>query len=307
MLYNCPSCDFNSDNINSLRIHASKRHHISSEDLYLHVILSGVKPTCKCGCGSTTKFNGLVLGYSEYVRGHAARVNNNWGHNESAREKSIETRREMWKNGEIKGWCAGLTKNDPRIAAIVQKMNTPERARKISDALSGRPKSEDHKGKISQHMKEYWSKEENRVEQSRRQAECIKDGMLTKATRVHGYYENPTKSNKHVYYRSMFELNAVLFMEADNSIVSYTMEPCTIQYNLDDSVRHYVIDCLIEYLDGRKMFVEFKPSCHMSDPKNVAKFKAAHSFAVKNGASFEIWTEKTHPFLSNNAIKDHTP
>lgn len=294
----CPICDFQVEAINSLRIHASKKHNMGSEDLYDHVVLGGTKPTCKCGCGESVKFHGLGKGYSEYIWGHGARVNNNWGNNIAAREKSIETRREMWKNGEIKGWCTGLTKEDPRVAAIIQKMNTPERAQKISDSLSGRLKSESHKRKIAQNMKSYWSKEEHREKQSRRQAECVKSGMLTKATRIHGYYENPTKSNKHVYYRSMFELNAVLFMETDDSISSYTMEPFAIEYDFDSKIRHYVIDCLIEYKDGRKMLIEFKPDCHLLDPKNIAKFEAASVFATNKGMTFEIWTEKTHPFLS---------
>lgn len=294
----CPNCDFQVETINSLRIHASKKHGMGSEDLYVSVVLEGSKPACKCGCGESVKFHGLSKGYSEYAWGHGARINNNWGNNITAREKSIETRREMWKNGEIKGWCTGLTKEDPRIAAIIQKMNTPERAQKISDALTGRSKSESHKDKIAQNMKSYWSNEENRAKQSQRQAECVKSGMLTKATRVHGYYENPTKSSKHVYYRSMFELNAVLFMEADDSISSYTMEPLTIEYNFDGKIRHYVVDCLIEYSDGRKILIEFKPNCHLLDPKNVAKFEAASTFAFNKGMSFEVWTEKTHPFLS---------
>lgn len=177
-------------------------------------------------------------------------------------------------------------------------MNTPERARKISESLTGRSKSETHKEKIAQHMRSYWSNEENRAKQSLRQAECIKNGMLTKSARIHGYFENPTKTKKHVYYRSMFELNAVLFMEAESSIVSYSMEPRSIEYLLDGKIRHYVIDCLIEYVDGRKILVEFKPSCHLSDPKNIAKFDAANTFANENGMLFEVWTEKTHPFLS---------
>jgi len=139
---------------------------MGSEDLYVSVVLEGSKPTCKCGCGESVKFHGLGKGYSEYAWGHGARINNNWGNNISAREKSIETRREMWKNGEIKGWCAGLTKEDPRVAAIVQKMNTPERAQKISDALTGRSKSESHKAKIAKNMKSYWSNEDNRTKQS---------------------------------------------------------------------------------------------------------------------------------------------
>lgn len=294
----CPQCDFQIENINSLRIHASKKHDISSEDLYIQVVLKGIKPTCECGCGSNTKFNGLVNGYSKFVWGHASKVNNNWGHNKKAFKKSLTTRRKMWENGEIQGWCKGLTKDDPRIASIIEKMNTPERSEKISRSLTGKSKSESHKQKISEHMKSYWGEETNRERQSLEQAERVKNGLLTKCTRVHGYFNNPKKSSKpDVYYRSLFELNAILHLESNEDVISYTFEPYNIEYSFEGKVRHYIVDCLIEYNDGTKCIVEFKPNCHVTHDKNVAKFQSAQKFANDNGFIFEIWTEKSHQFL----------
>ena len=179
-------------------------------------------------------------------------------------------------------------------------MNTPERAQKISESLSGVSKSYSHKLKIAENMKSYWSSEENREKQSRRQAECVKNGMLTKATREHGYFERPTKAtNSSVYYRSMFELNAIVFLERDDNVISYSVEPYRIEYTCEGKTRNYVIDYMIEYQDGRKVLVEIKPSCHTTNPINIAKFDAASRFSSGLGMSFEIWTEKTHPFLSN--------
>jgi hypothetical protein len=37
----------------------------------------------------------------------------------------------MWENGEIQPWCKGLTKEDPKIKGMLERMNTPERAKKI--------------------------------------------------------------------------------------------------------------------------------------------------------------------------------
>jgi len=296
----CPDCDFQIENINSLRIHASKKHDISSEDLYIQVVLKGIKPTCECGCGSYTKFNGLVNGYSKFVWGHASKVNNNWGRNKDAFEKSIATRRRMWENGEIQGWCKGLTKDDPRIASIIKKMNTPERSKKISKSLAGKSKSESHKQKISEHMKSYWGEETNRERQSLEQAERVKNGLLTKCTRVHGYFSNHKKSTRqNVYYRSLFEFNAILHLESNEDIVSYTFEPYNIEYSFEGKIRHYIVDCLVEYSDGTKRIVEFKPNCHVTHDKNIAKFQSAQKFANDNGFIFEIWTEKSHKFLSS--------
>jgi hypothetical protein len=59
------------------------------------------------------------MGFSEYVWGHASRVNNNWGHNEVAQKKSQDIRREMHKRGEIPIWNRGKTKDsDLRVAGV---------------------------------------------------------------------------------------------------------------------------------------------------------------------------------------------
>lgn len=295
----CPNCDYQVESINSLRIHAAKQHKLSSEDLYLSVIAGGIKPTCKCGCGETTSFISLQKGYNEFKQGHVSRVKNNWGHNEAAFEKSLKTRRKMWESGEIKGWCAGLTKEDPRVAAIVEKMNTPERSQKIAKSLTGKRKSDSHRKKISEIMTAYWSNEDNRSKQSLRQAECVKNGMITKATRVHGYYANSKKSSQNLYYRSMFELNTIIHLEENTSVVSYTFEPYRIEYLYEGHTRHYIVDCLVEYNDGRKVIIEIKPNCYLRHPKNQTKFLAAAKFAQENGFTFEVWTEKTHAFLAN--------
>jgi len=67
-----------------------------------------MKKYCKCGCGDTVK--------NEWVRGHVARVHNNYGHNLKAIENSANTRREQYKNGERKVWNDGLTIEDERVA-----------------------------------------------------------------------------------------------------------------------------------------------------------------------------------------------
>jgi hypothetical protein len=305
-MFNCPNCDYSNDSLNSLRIHASKSHKISSEELYLNVY-DKTKPLCLCGCGNNTKFKNLFEGYNDYVLGHASRIKNNWGHNEKAQEKSQEKRREMWKNGEIKHWCEGLTIEDPRIQNLMKKVNTPERAKKISKSLKGVPKSEIHKEKIKSNMQKYWSSEINRSFQSERQAICVMNGMLTKATKVYGYYENPTKSKKpKVYYRSNFELNAIKYFEENDSILSYEIEPLRISYDYDGKIRNYILDFAVEKNDGNKVLIEIKPSCYTNYKKykvNEAKFEAAKKFALENGYEFEIWTEKTHSFLSNSNKK----
>jgi len=144
-MFKCPNCSYQSEKINSLRIHSQKSHKLSSEDLYLAVVVQGPQPTCECGCGEKTRFQGLIKGYSKYRRGHVARIKNNWGHNEIAREKSKKTRQEMSERGELISWCAGLTKDDPRLAPGIEKMK---------NKILSNP---EELARRSSHMKEQWA------------------------------------------------------------------------------------------------------------------------------------------------------
>lgn len=119
----CPKCPYQTDNLNSLRVHTAKQHSLSSEDLYLSVLADGGRPTCKCGCGQSTKFISLQKGYSEFILGHAARINNNWGHNKMAQEKSLKKRRDegLWSRNP---WNRGLTKEtDERLIRAGETMS----------------------------------------------------------------------------------------------------------------------------------------------------------------------------------------
>lgn len=113
----CPSCELQTDDLEYLRKHASRKHGIKSEDLYLTLFCEGKRPLCGCGCKEElTRFHGMVLGYSTYRPGHQARVKNNWGHNQAVLEKSQQVRRDMFANGELTTWNSGLTKEtDERV------------------------------------------------------------------------------------------------------------------------------------------------------------------------------------------------
>lgn len=124
----CPNCDLEFGSFTSVSLHFRNKHGTSKD---LKEILrkrlvderhGGVEPTCKCGCGKVPKYRGHVIGYNEYILGHVARVNNNWGHNKPVLEKSQETRRGMYKRGEMRLWAKGLTKEtDERLAAYGRK------------------------------------------------------------------------------------------------------------------------------------------------------------------------------------------
>jgi hypothetical protein len=113
----CKECNTEFETSDKLRRHVGRKHDITSQQFYNDFVLGWNIPKCKCGCGEIPSFISFAHGYKEWVRGHIARVENNWGHNKSAIEKSSKTRREQYKSGQRKVWNIGLTKEtDLRVA-----------------------------------------------------------------------------------------------------------------------------------------------------------------------------------------------
>jgi|SRR6478609_6680322 len=147
----CPSCDQDFKSYTAVSLHFRNKHGTSlefKEIMRLKLIEErhgGVIPTCKCGCGGTPKYYDYDRGYVEYVRGHHARVHNNWGHNSDALLKSQDVRREQIAAGEWKPWNLGETKEtDGRVAAY---------GRNGSHTLKTDP---DCQKQRSEHMSEQW-------------------------------------------------------------------------------------------------------------------------------------------------------
>ena len=134
----CKECNKEFETLDSLRRHRIQKHSINAEQTYIDYVLNGIEPKCKCGCGEKPKYLGIDAGYREYKLGHAARVSNNWGHNQIAIKKSHETQKRMHNEGTLKVWNDGLTMADERVRLNVEKvLSNPERGKNISKALIG--------------------------------------------------------------------------------------------------------------------------------------------------------------------------
>jgi very-short-patch-repair endonuclease len=167
--FKCENCGQEFDSLDSLRRHNVQKHNISSEETYLKYVLSGEAPTCKCGCGEKTKFLSLQKGFSDFILGHASRINNNWGHNPKAQKKSKETQNKMFKDGKLKIWNKGLTIEDERVKKNTERtQSNPNRGKNISKSLKGVKKSDKHKKRIKEISKKRWANPEERKKQSER-------------------------------------------------------------------------------------------------------------------------------------------
>lgn len=118
--FKCPYCDESFTSYRGLANHAIKNHkEVDKVKLAVDFYHNGIHPTCKCGCGENLNFLARLkdTGYfGDYIRGHIARIKNNWGHNDKAIQNSANTRRDQYKAGEREVWNKGLTKEtDERV------------------------------------------------------------------------------------------------------------------------------------------------------------------------------------------------
>ena len=102
-MFNCPRCNQEYPSYNSLSKHTRSAYKLSGESLYREYHGVTEIPTCKCGCGTPTKWR-IDRGYGEYVNGHNAKGKNNpmFGkpHSETAKQHISQTRKEKFTNGE---------------------------------------------------------------------------------------------------------------------------------------------------------------------------------------------------------------
>ena len=174
MQYKCEICDKGYDSLWGLSSHNVRKHNTKPKETYIKYVLDGIRPTCQCGCGEEPTFLGIRKGFRDYIRGHASRVNNNWGHNVDAQKKSKDTQRKMYESGELVIWNKGITKEDDERLNYGDKISSNlERSKKISKALKGRKMSKDAMDRLDKGMRDYWSKEVNREKQRLLQSKRI--------------------------------------------------------------------------------------------------------------------------------------
>jgi very-short-patch-repair endonuclease len=208
----CKECDREFESLDSLRRHRVQKHKISAEQTYVDYLLNGVEPTCKCGCGLNTKFLSIDKGFVDYIRGHAARVNNNWGHNKEALKKSHETQKKMHADGILKVWNDGLTMADERVRLNVEKvLSNPERGKNISKALSGVEKTPEHIAKIKEFSIARWDKQTERDKQSERLiSRLIKNNYRNKKTKLESKFETILES-LNIKFKYQHQISSAIF------------------------------------------------------------------------------------------------
>lgn len=133
----CPVCQFSTLTEKKFDLHVQESHGTDTGSFYVLHLLSNVRPTCACGCGSDTKWCGWQHGFSSVVKGHNARISSSFSDPVCA-AKMAEKREKGYREGKYSVWNKGLTGNDDeRIRAMHTKASATVTQRYLDgDAVS---------------------------------------------------------------------------------------------------------------------------------------------------------------------------
>lgn len=166
-----------------------------------------------------------------------------------------------------------------------------ESRQKISKATRHRVMTDEHfwfKG--HHHSAEERKRISDRMKIAHKLGKYKKQYKNAKSCYKHGFFYS-NKNKKDIYYRSSWELRVYEIFERISKILSYEAEPFKIQYNINDSIKNYVPDILVNYDDGSKELIEIKSSRFLNNPVNILKFEAGRKYAKDNNMKFVIMTK----------------
>lgn len=115
-----------------------------------------------------------------------------------------------------------------------------------------------------------------------------------------------TKDGIFIEYKSSLEFKFLKYCEINPHILKFSLEPFPIRYTSpkDGKVHRYFVDFIVHFDTGDTVLVEIKPFSQTVKPKskdqddwltyaiNLAKWKAAKSFAQDHKMKFIVITEK---------------
>ncbi|MEX3669392.1 TnsA endonuclease N-terminal domain-containing protein [Paraburkholderia phenoliruptrix] len=113
------------------------------------------------------------------------------------------------------------------------------------------------------------------------------------------------KNRRLVRCESLLEFDALFLMEFARGIRLFEEQPITVEYRLGGRKRTYTPDFSAEWADGRRWFVEVKPSDRLAEPPNAEKFDALTQWFASRGEFFLVLTElQIRPPVRLRQIRD---
>lgn len=98
-----------------------------------------------------------------------------------------------------------------------------------------------------------------------------------------GFHQSP-KASKPIWYRSSYELRAMICFDKDSNVIHYESEPFAILY---DNAKRYIPDFFVFYRDGRNELIECKGS-HLLK-KDMIKIEAGKKYCQENSLLYRLF------------------
>ena len=158
---------------------------------------------------------------------------------------------------------------------------------KISQKLTDKKKSDQHRKNISETRKSLLSSGEiviNRDKISAAVTQRYLDGGFEWSR---GQYTS-SKTGAACNYRSSWEREFMELLDSDPRVETWRYEPLSIPYIHEGKTRRYIPDFLI-VLSGEDVMVEVKPQPLTDIGLNETKRRAAEDFCQRNGWRYLTW------------------
>jgi very-short-patch-repair endonuclease len=154
--FKCHLCEKEYDNYTSISLHYRKSHEIPSEVVRKLVYNNGEDPLCKCGCREIVSWNYREEKFNDFKQGHYVRTTGGFYSPDGAR-KSGETRKRRYASGEKVHHHTGkkleeIVGKDRATELKNSLKNNIDRKQKISESLTGKPKSPEHREQMKKQL-----------------------------------------------------------------------------------------------------------------------------------------------------------
>ena len=259
----CNNCNKEFKTQTGLSEHITKKH---SGKVYS---LSNHKFDCTCSCCKAKR--GELSGADSLSFGKK--------HSEESKQKmSIAKKGKTYE--EIYGIEEAKVMRQCRSKESTGRIQTPEKSRKISEKLAGKPKSLTHKQKLS----EVWDIGHT--------AEVINRMAVNSRSQYKTGYFYSHKNCCDIFFASSYELYSFIGLEHDNNVKKYGRCTFSIPYIINGEMHRYVPDIGAQYIDNSFIIIEIKPNNLVENEDVVLKKLAAQKYCRENCMSYEMWTEK---------------
>ena len=146
---------------------------------------------------------------------------------------------------------------------MLGKHHSEEWKKNMSETMSGRVYTEEHRQNISVGRKKMLAEQggftvEHREKISKATIRQYQNGFNPNLHHITGLHKSSKVPNGFVFFRSSYEKKAFMLLDDDNSVDSYKSEAIIVEYVKPDDniVSNFIVDILVTYIDGSQKWIE---------------------------------------------------